>query len=93
MRKDSRAQIFRRLNVGADIVRPLFQDDIIRLFSRADIILPLSRERPFSERRAGAEPGPYSDTRPSHKFGTSLEIPVGTLCRAGVLPLPIQPGG
>ena len=68
MRKDSRAQIFRRLNVGADIVRPLFQDDIIRLFSQADIIrplfqddiiLPLSRERPFSERRAGAEPGPY----------------------------------
>lgn len=64
MRKDSRAQIFRRLNVGADIVRPLFQDDIIRLFSQADIILPLSRERPFSERRAGAEPGPYSDKFP-----------------------------
>ena len=43
-------------------------------------------------RRKG-KAGLIQETRPSHKFGTSLEIPFGTLCRAGVLPLPIPARG
>ena len=31
--------------------------------------------------------------RPSHKYGKSLEMPAGTSCRAGVLPLPIPVRG